>query len=249
VNDTKATIAAWKIVLDHWQQAYWSAAHPSCNILLRRREAPSVNVSSVAVHLRLGDAIDEPRGAASGLRLLGRATRFAEELVRAAARPAELLVFTELSSLRDRTSDAILGDLQELLAKERKHGAQIPTFHFAPSALSAHGLARFEAKTSSGLPMTFVVGGNPLSALHCMAAADVFMPAKSSFSTVSAALSRGIKVVWDMNTLFRAPLAMAQRDLGQPYVYVSEGENELKEAARRVQALRKRRSRSASASS
>ena len=75
--------------------------------------------------------------------------------------------------------------------------------------------------SGQGLRVRYSLNGDPLSALRCLATADVLVVAKSSFSNVAAALSYGIKVYVPPDAASKH--TSSQRPTSRPHAGSSRG--------------------------
>ena len=100
------------------------------------------------------------------------------------------------------------------------------------------------ASSSAPLAVTLYRGGHPLTDLHCLAAADILVPACSFFSLLASYFHRGIKL--DMNAFTWGNLGYkirlqqaAQQKMGQGWLIVDDARwgAAIKEIVKRVELL------------
>jgi len=71
-----------------------------------------------------------------------------------------------------------------------------------------------KSKPGRGLRVHYSLNGDPLSALSCLATADVLVVARSSFSNVAAALSSGVKLYVPPDAFKHMPSQHSNRHAG-----------------------------------
>ena len=206
---------------------------------------------ALAIHVRLGDALSHPveytrQRALDSLANLPRSLTFAALVASALhERGGRLTVLVAL----DVPPDALEANFSALLSglppqympttlrrRATSDGTPLLTAVYARAATadaraSAPGgmEGRARAGVPGGVPLTLLPAGNPLVALHCLAAADVLLPTRSHFSASAAMLHRGPKVLWAPKGGYYskehlpAEVRNAQQQLGQRYFLVPPG--------------------------